>query len=277
MGMGQAVKSLIGASIGATLLLGAGVTASHATAITLTGTGTGGLKASVTFDNVVVSGSHYLQVTLTNTGNYNASKPTDILTGVFFNIQGGNPILTPFSATLAPGSTVKDINPDPTNLGGEWAYKTGLSVGGEFTRGISSSGLGLFGPGDRFPGPNLQGPDNPDGIQYGITTLNDPDDTGSGNDKGGILGSQMARNSVVFLLGGIGAGFDPYTAFYEVRFQYGTSLSEPSFENDYRGTNTRVPQPASLALLVFGALGAALVAYRRAVCRLVPSPVRRRR
>jgi PEP-CTERM motif. len=264
------MKSLIGASVGAALLLAASVTPGHATSITLTGTGTGGRKASVTFDNVVVSGNHYLQVTLANTGHYNASKPIDILTGVYFNIQGSNPTLTRFSATLAPGSTVKDIDPDPTNLGGEWAYKAGLSVGG-FTRGISSSGLGLFGPGDRFPGPNLQGPNDPDGIQYGITTLNDPDDTGSGNDNGGLLGNQMARNSVVFLLGGIGAGFDPSAAIFEVRFQYGTSLTEPSFESDYRGSSTRVPQPSSLALLAFGALGAVLVASRRAVLSVVRS------
>jgi hypothetical protein len=269
--MGQVAKSLIGASVGATLLLAVGVMPSHATAVTLTGTGTAGRKASVTFDNVEISGTHYLQVTLTNTGHYNASKPTDILTAVFFNIQGSNPTLTRFSATLAPGSTVKDINPDPTNLGGEWAYKAGLSVGGEFTRGISSSGMGLFGPGDRFPGPNLQGPNDPDGLQYGITTLNDPDDTGSGNDNGGLLGNQLARNSVVFLLGGIGAGFDPSAAIFEVRFQYGTSLTEPSFESNYRGSSTRVPQPSSLALLAFGALGAVLVASRRAVLSVVRS------
>jgi hypothetical protein len=269
--MGQAMKSMIGMSIGATLLLAATVTPGHATAITLTGTGTGGLQASVTFDNVVVSGTHYLLVTLTNTGNYNPSRSSQILTGVFFNIEGSTPTLTGYSATLAPGSTVKDIDPDPTVLGGEWAYKAGLNVGGEFTRGISSSGLGLFGPGDRFPGPNLQGPNEPDGIQYGITTLNDPDDTGSGNDNGGLLGNQLARNSVVFLLGGISAGFDPYTAFYEVRFQYGTSLTEPSFENDYRGTTTRVPQPSSLALLGFGVVGAALIGCRRAVLSAVRS------
>src|SRR4029453_10571972 len=180
--MGQVAKSLIGASVGATLLLAVGVMPSHATAVTLTGTGTAGRKASVTFDNVEISGTHYLQVTLTNTGHYNAPKPTDIPTRCFSKPPGSNPTSTPFSATLAPGSTVKDINPDPTNLGGEWAYKAGLSVGG-FTRGISSSGLGLFGPGDRFPGPNLQGPNDPDGIQYGITTLNDPDDRGADTDK----------------------------------------------------------------------------------------------
>ena len=70
----------------------------------------------------------------------------------------------------------------------------------------------------------------------------------------------MARNSVVFRLGGIDAGFDLSTAISAVRFQYGTGLAEPSFENNYHGS--RVPQPSSLALLGFGALGAGLVAYR---------------
>jgi hypothetical protein len=222
--MGHAVKSLIGASVGAALLIAVTVSPSHATAVTLTGTGTGGRSASVTFDTFTDITTTYLSVTLTNTAIYDSSRPSQILTAIFFSLPG-NPTL---SRTLG----------------------TGLSVSG-YNQGISSTGVGLFGAGNRFitcSSCDLQGPDSPDGVQYGITTLNDPDEAGPGNDNGGLLDQHQIRKSVVFLLGGINAGFDPSTSITSVRFQDGTNLSEPHFGNG-DGGSTRVRYPSWLALV----------------------------
>lgn len=264
MFLGQVGRWVLGVSMGASLVLAASATPSHATAVTLTGSGTGSRSASATFDNVSFFGFNFLQVTLTNTATYDPTSSSQILTAMFFNLPG-NPTLTRVGAFLPDGNTVKGINPDPSNLGGEWAYKSGLSVGG-FSQGISSASLGLFGSGDRFPGSNLQGPDSPEGIQYGISTENDT----SGNDDGGLSGQQLVRNTVVFYLGGISAGFDPLSSITSVRFQYGTDLaSSPYLNSEYHGPATRVPYPSSLALLGFGALGAVLIVRRRAVLGLV--------
>lgn len=267
MGTRQAIRSLLGGSIGTLLLLGATAAPSHATAVTLTGTGTDGRSASVTFDTFTDITTTYLKVTLTNTATYDSFRPTDILTAIFFSLPGNLTLsrtLGVSGATVPGGSNIKNAA-DVTDVGTEWAYRSGLSVSG-FNQGISSIGTGLFGGGNRFitcSNCDLQGPDSPNGLQYGITTLNDPDDAGPGNDNGGLLGRHLIRNSVVFFLGGLNAGFDPSTAIANVRFQYGTSLSEPYFGNGgcCRG---QVPQPSSLALVgSIGILGALMMARRR--------------
>jgi hypothetical protein len=96
----------------------------------------------------------------------------------------------------------------------------------------------LFGSQDLFPGSNLQGPDAPDGLQYGITSAGD--DTGTGNTP--VTGENaLIKNSVVFTLSGLPVGFDPSASISNVVFQYGTALDEPHFPG--------IPEPATLALM----------------------------
>jgi hypothetical protein len=58
-------------------------------------------------------------------------------------------------------------------VGGEWAYKAGIHGPHGQDYGISSTGLDIFGSSGRFPGPNLQGPNAVDGLQFGITSAGD--------------------------------------------------------------------------------------------------------
>ena len=201
----------------------------------------------------VRSGSNLI-VTLANTSTSDAMVPTDILTGVFFNISG-NPSLTRTSAVVPLTSSVVEIGtgtnvtPGDRVVGGEWAYRNSLSVGGN-NQGISSSGLGLFGPGDLFPGIDLVSPTSPAGINLGITSAGDNVLTGNG----GISGQWLTKNANVFALGGYTG--EPSADIGLVRFQYGTALTEFSIEV--------VPEPGSIILCLAGmALGAYWCRWRR--------------
>lgn len=201
------------------------------------GASSGTLSASVTFDT---SGTDLI-VTLTNTSLNDALVPIDILTGVFFDVSGPALVLTRTSAIVPVGSSVFYGTTDPGGVvGGEWAYLGGLSGPGGRDYGISSSGLGLFGPGDVFPGSDLQPPASPDGLQYGITSAGDNLATGNAPVTGG---NALIKNRVVFTLSGLPSGFDPSTMIGNILFQYGTDLSEPSF-----------PEPGSMTLLAAGAV-----------------------
>jgi hypothetical protein len=222
------------------------------------------LNATVTFD---VSGTN-LMVTLTNTSTQDVTRPSDVLTAVFFDITP-NMALTRDSAVVAPGSTVLFGGTDPGGVvGGEWAYKDSLSgAPANAALGISSVGVDIFGPGDLFPGNNLQGPTSPDGLQYGITSAGDDPTTGNAPVTGDHA---LIKNSVIFTLGGVPVSFDPSTQISNVVFQYGTDLSEPSFPGVPTGSQQPpgVPEPASFLLLGSGIVGFGILRWGRRRAKL---------
>jgi hypothetical protein len=210
------------------------------------------LSASANF--VVNAAANTLTITLANTSLTDALNPSDVLSGVYFNINGG-PALTPVSALLAAGSVVIQENTPPAggNVGGEWAYLSGLTGFGGATRGISSSGMDdVFGNAN-FNGPDLSSPNAVNGMNYGIVPASQAD--GDGN--GGMDGEDgFIRNSVVFVLSYNGADFSE-SAIGNVSFQYGTSQTQPNIPG--RPPGDTVPDGgATVALLGLGlvALGA---------------------
>lgn len=238
------MSRIAGALVGCAIMMAA----APAQAAPIVFEGSGGTKAArVTFENV--GGS--LVVRLKNTSMSDVTVPSDLLTAVFFNVNG-NPSLTRTSAVLGSGSTVvNDTQPAGGVVGGEWAYRKSLNVYGGANTGLSSTGLSLFGSGDRFPGANLDGPNSPDGMQYGITSAGDNPATANG----GLAGTPLIDNEVVFTLGGWGLK-EPTDYISNVTFHYGTSFGEGKLTGKRITVVTQVPEPA--ALLLFGVAGVAL-------------------
>ena len=211
-----------------------------------------GLGATAEFEIV---GSD-LCITLTNISTKDALGPADMLSGLFFDLTG-NPSLTPVSAFLAGGSTViitpsGAAGPDGGgNVGGEWAYKSGLSSAPHgANQGLAAVGYSAIGFGNgNFNGPNLAGPGSGavNGPQMSITSLNDNLLTYSGAD------TEYIRNSVKFTLSGLPGGF-LLSDISNVSAQFGSSLDEP---------NLAVPEPATLAFLGIGLVVLGLSRRRR--------------
>jgi hypothetical protein len=188
------------------------------------------------------NGAGNLQVTLSNTSTSDVLIPINVLTGLFWSGTSG---LTPLSATLPTGSAVLFGAAPGGNVGGEWAFASGLAgAPGSATQGISSAGLGLFGAGN-FGGSNLQGPNAVNGLQYGITSAGDNPLTGNTPVTGP---NALIQNSVAFTL----LGTVNLASITNVWFQYGTALNEPHFAGNLDPVVSPVPVPATLPLLAAG-------------------------
>ena len=208
-----------------TLALGFSVQAS-ATSVSFSGS-SGNLSANALFS---LSGNT-LTVTLTNTSSADVLVPTDVLTAVWFNTSSA---LTPVSASLN-GSSV--FYGSISNDGDGWGYYSGLGGGAHGkNNGITASGFGIGGGHANFGnGSALQG------VDYGLLSAGDKSATGNG----GVTGhGPLIKNSSLFTLT-VAPGFSLAQLGNNVVFQYGTSLTETS----YNGYLQQIPEPATLSVL----------------------------
>ena len=248
----------------------------HATVV-FSGTG-GGLSASASFS---ISGTQ-LTILLTNTdvatGSGYPDVPSEVLSGLFFNL--GTSTFTPVSASvytgspsgvIQQGSIIQTANCDAatcagkTNIGGEWSYaQGGASWLSGTTQGIASSGYlnGNTNSGN-FNGPNYQNPNALNGIEFGLV----PNGWVSDSGNGGLDNNALIEGTVRFVLT-IPAGLQE-SSISNVYFTYGTAAGENTVPGT-SGTPTTsggpttgsVPEPAMLSMLGM-ALAAAAFRMRR--------------
>jgi hypothetical protein len=97
-----------------------------------------------------------------------------------------------------------------------------------------------------FPGSNLQGPADPDGLQYGLTSAGDNPLTGNTPVTGT---NALIQNGVVLTLGNLPVGFN-LSSISNVTFQYGTALTDGSIGG--RTPTDSVPGPFAAVPFIVG-------------------------
>jgi len=252
--LGQAGKAV------AALLLVMSVTAVPARAssipVTLVASDSLGHAASATF---TVSGNT-LTVVLTSEGSVWGANG-DLLTGLFFKVSGAT--LSGPTASLASGSSILDYTdnltagPDlltnvaGTNVGGDWAYKSGITssqIGSGTYYGLGAAGFGIFGNADIIDSSATPFAPGTDKYSYGGGTP--PDGPAMGIIPGGayspnggstsINNNPIIQNAVVFTFTITGT----ITSIDTANFQFGTQLNETQLG----GTTVRTPPPSGVPL-----------------------------
>jgi hypothetical protein len=161
------------------------------------------------------------------------------------------------SATIDAGTLLQGnacdpepCNPNTTNVGGEFAYTTSGSLPGSADRGISSTGLNIFGA-PNFGGESLDDPDAVDGKNFSIVAPIGPSNPFIPST--GLSAEPMIEGQVQFELM-IGGGTITAADLSHVSFQYGTSLNpHPNLPGLPGGDGGSVPEPATALLAMLGA------------------------
>ena len=197
------------------------LTAQPAKAAFFTASGTGGSGHAVGASANFSYGAGVLTIVLTNTStfdygtsNSNKAVPVDVLTGLFFDYNGGfGPSLT-FNSAVASAITAGS---NPANLKlsstpGGWDFDQDSSPLSGVTQhyGLGTAGFNIF-DGNTSSG----GPGHP--TNYGI--MNSLFVDGESNNP--MVGTPYARDSITFSLA-VGGAFDP-NLLSNIRFQYGTA------------------------------------------------------
>jgi hypothetical protein len=173
-----------------------------------------------------------LTIVLTNTAEDPADFQRRVLNAVFWDFED-DPILTGGDAFITAGSTQINGGDPPANIDDHWGFRQTLPANqyGNANYGISSVGIGLFGPSTTFSG---TGP-APNGTNYGL-----------------VPAAGTSLNSVPYVMDSMTFTFNlpvGYTltedSISNVWFQYGSIQSEFFFN---------VPEPGSMTALGLGAL-----------------------
>lgn len=222
--------------------------ASTASATSVTFEGTSGPRSAIA---VFTESGNDLIVTLTSTAPIPAMNADELLTGIYFNINGSAESLTRVSASISASGVC------PQNLTslvtGAWAYRSGvpnLPTGQSYA--IGSSSLSHFLPTDQFPrNPHSSTPGSNNDRLTDIQDDNNPTSPPTT-----VLG--LSNFSMIFTLTGLSGTFEP-SEIESVLFQYGILANSPSFEG-FRASVAPLPSAAGAG---FVTIGLALARRRR--------------
>jgi hypothetical protein len=240
-----------------------GTSASARADMLVTFTGTGYQVGEVSYS---ISGST-LTITLTNTAMYGTDQlaPVGVLTGVIFTLPTGV-TLDATAATITPGSLVQasmcDVGPcdaTTTDVSGEFGYTGSLSGGpAGYNAGLGSSGQ-VVGDADLInPALNLDDPDSPDGINFGIVGANF---LSAPNLNPKMTTEPLISDSVKFTLT-ITSGTLTEDQLTNWALVFGTAWGEGTIPGGPPVFDRTAPDPATL-LLLGGGLVLAAARFRR--------------
>jgi hypothetical protein len=259
------IKVALAVAVG--LIFGIG----NATADSIPFTGSGTQNGFTNSAKVVFSLSGTtLTVTLSNTspqtfdhdnGPTNVLQPTNVLSGVLFDISG-NPTLTPGNAKLASGSKMVNTGSTADTSASGWGF--GNPSGGSFNGqayGIEAFGGIVTVPGNYANFANSNTSPNSkqklDGIDYGIVGSGYVAGTGNGQ----LPTTPFEQTAEVFTFT-VPSSFTSVNQISNVSFQYGTSNGEASFTGGTTPDIVVAPAPSSAVLLGVGGLGFVFVLAR---------------